>query len=121
GDNGLVGLQWAEGNAATALAMGADRRINAAGWVDPDGAAQFYFFAARVLHDGTLDASFDGNGVRQLAMPIDTNTHARVAAIALSGGRQVLAGSLFDVVGAQFATGVARLQADRIFATGLDP
>ena len=121
GDGGTVGLSWAEGNAVHALAIDADRRINAAGWVDPEGAAQFYFFAARVLHDGTPDASFDGNGVRQLAMPIDTNTHARAAALALSAGRPVLAGSLFDVVGAQFASGVARLQADRIFATGLEP
>ena len=121
GDGGLVGMQWAEGNAVHALAIGADRRINAAGWVDPDGAAQFYFFAARVLHDGTPDASFDGNGVLQLAMPIDTNTHARVSALALSGGRQVLAGSLYDVVGTRFASGVARLQADRIFAAGFEP
>lgn len=121
GDGGMVGLQWAEGNAVNALAIGADRRINAAGWVDPDGAAQAYFFAARVLHDGMLDASFDGNGVRQLAMPIDTNTHARVSALALSGGRQVLAGSLYDVVGAQFASGVARLQADRIFTADFEP
>lgn len=121
GDGGLVALEWAEGNAVHALAIDAERRINAAGWVDPDGAAQAYFFAARVLHGGSLDASFDGNGVRQLAMPIDTNTHARASAIGLSGGRPVLAGSLFDVVGARHATGVARLQSDRIFASGLEP
>lgn len=121
GDDGATGLQWAEGNAVHALAIDADRRINAAGWVDPDGAADSYFFAARVLHDGTPDASFDGNGVRQLAMPIDTNTHARVSALALSGGRQILAGSLFDVVGARYASGVARLQADRIFASDFEP
>jgi uncharacterized delta-60 repeat protein len=121
GDGGGVPLQWAEGNAVHALAIDAERRINAAGWVDPDGTAQSYFFVARALHDGSLDASFDGNGVRQLAMPIDTNTHARAHAIALSGGRPVLAGSLHDVVGARYATGVARLQVDRIFADGLDP
>ncbi|RYD14877.1 MAG: hypothetical protein EOP90_11470 [Lysobacteraceae bacterium] len=121
GEGGLVGLQWAEGNAVHALAIDAERRINAAGWVDPDGAAEAYFFAARVLHDGTLDASFDGNGVCQLAMPIDTNTHARASAIGLSGGRPVLAGSLYDVVGSRFATGIARLQSDRIFADGLEP
>lgn len=116
GGSGMVDLTRSEGSAVQALAIGADRRINAAGWVDPNGAAEFYFLAARVLHDGTLDASFDGNGVRQLAMPIATNTHARAWAIALSGGRQVLAGSLYDLVGGQFATGVARLQTDRIFA-----
>jgi uncharacterized delta-60 repeat protein len=121
GDDGATGLQWAEGNAVHALAIDADRRINAAGWVDPDGAADSYFFAARILHDGTPDASFDGNGVRQLAMPIDTNTRARVSALALSGGRQILAGGLYDVVGARFASGVARLQADRIFASAFEP
>jgi uncharacterized delta-60 repeat protein len=121
GGSGMVDLTRAEGSAVQALAIGADRRIQAAGWVDPNGAAEYYFFASRVLHDGTLDATFDGNGVRQLAMPIDTNTHARASAIALSGGRQVLAGSLYDVVGAQFATGVARLQSDRIFAGAFEP
>ena len=121
GGSGAVGLSWAEGNAVHALAIGPDRRINAAGWVDPDGAAESYFFAARILHDGTLDATFDGNGVCQLAMPIGANTQARSWAIALSGGRQVLAGSLFDVVGARYATGVARLQAERIFASTFEP
>lgn len=121
GDDGATGLSWAEGNAVHALAIGPDRRINASGWIDPDGAADSYFFAARLLHDGMLDATFDGNGVRQLAMPIDTNTDARSWAIALSGGRQVLAGSLFDVVGARYASGVARLQAERIFASSFEP
>lgn len=121
GGTGAASLAWAEGNAVHALAIGSDRRINAAGWVDPDGAAESYFFAARLLPDGTLDATFDGNGVRQLAMPIDTNTLARSRAIALSGGRQVLAGSLFDGIGTQYATGVARLQADRIFASAFEP
>jgi uncharacterized delta-60 repeat protein len=120
GDGGANVFSWAEGNAVHALAIDAQRRINAAGEVDPDGAAQAYFFAARVLADGTFDASFDGNGVRQLAMPIDTNTHARAWALALPGGRQVLAGSLYDAVGARYATGVARLQSDQIFADGFD-
>lgn len=120
GDSGAVSLQWAEGNAVHALAIDGNRRINAAGWIDPSGAAEKYFFAARLLHGGTLDASFDGNGVRQLGMPIDTNTHARVTAMALSNGRQVLAGTLFDGVGVRYASGVARLLADRIFADGFD-
>lgn len=121
GDDGATGLSWAEGNAVHALAIGPDRRINAAGWVDPDGAADFHFFAARLLRDGTLDATFDGNGVRQLAMPIDADTYARSWAIALSDGRQVLAGSLYDVVGSRHASGVARLQAERIFASSFEP
>lgn len=120
GDNGAIGLQWAEGNAVHALAIDADRRINAAGWIDPSGAAQRYFLAARLLHGGAPDVSFDGNGVRQLSMPIDTNTHARVTAMALSGSRLVLAGTLFDMVGTRYASGVACLLADAIFADGFD-
>ena len=121
GEGGGLVLQWSEGSLVHALAIDANRRIHAAGMIDPEGAAQSYFFAARALHDGTLDTDFDGNGVRQLAMPIDTNTHARATAIGLSGGRAVLAGTLYDVVGADFATGVARLQADGIFASGFEP
>ena len=61
---------------------------------------------------------FDGNGVRQIAMPIDTDTHARAYAIALSGERPVIADSLYDAIGAQYASGVLRLQSDQIFANG---
>lgn len=120
GDSGANIFSWAEGNAVHALAIDAQRRIVAAGLVDPDGAADAYFFAARLLHDGGYDAAFDGNGVRQLAMPVGTNTQARASALALPGGRPVLAGTLYDVVGARFASGVARLQSDLIFADGLD-
>lgn len=120
GDAGANIFSWAEGNAVHALAIDAQRRIAIAGWVDPDGAAVAYFFAGRLLHDGSFDTGFDGNGVRQLAMPVDTNTQARASALALPGGRPVLAGTLYDVVGARFASGVARLQSDLIFADGLD-
>jgi uncharacterized delta-60 repeat protein len=120
GDGGANIFSWAEGNAVRALAIDAQRRIAAAGWVDPDGVANAYFFAARLHHDGNFDTTFDGNGVRQLAMPIDTNTQARAYALALPGGQPVLAGSLYDGVGARFASGVARLQSDLIFADGFD-
>lgn len=120
GDSGANVFSWAEGNAVHALAIDAQRRIVVAGRVDPAGAAESYFFAGRLLHDGSFDTTFDGNGVRQLAMPIDTNTHASASALALPGGRPVLAGSLYDVVGAHYASGVARLQSDLIFANGLD-
>jgi uncharacterized delta-60 repeat protein len=120
GEDGFVDLTRAEGSNVSALAIRHDRRITAAGWVDPNGAAESYFLAARTLSDGTLDTDFDGNGARQIAMPIDTNTHARAYAIALSGERPVIAGSLYDGIGAQFASGVLRLQSDAIFADGLD-
>lgn len=120
GDSGARIFSWAEGNAVHALALDAQRRIVAAGQVDPSGAANAYFFAARLLHDGSYDTAFDGNGVRQLAMPVGTNTQARACALALPGGRPVLAGTLYDVVGARFASGVARLQSDLIVADGFD-
>lgn len=120
GDGGANAFSWAEGNAVNALSIGNDRRINATGRVDPTGAAESYFFAARLLPDGTFDATFHGNGVRQLGMPIGTNTHASAFALALPGGRQVLAGSLYDAVGPRYATGVARLQSDWIFADGFE-
>jgi uncharacterized delta-60 repeat protein len=120
GDNGANIFSWAEGNAVRALAIDARRRIAAAGWVDPDGTADAYFFAARLHHDGSYDTTFDGNGVRQLAMPIDTSTQARAYALALPGGQPVLAGSIHAGIGARFASGVARLQSDLIFADGFD-
>ncbi len=120
GDGGANVVSWSEGNAVRALAIDAQRRIVAAGWIDPAGAAQAYFFAARLHHDGSYDTTFDGNGVRQITMPISSNTLAQAYALALPGGRPVLAGSLYDVIGAHYATGVARLQSDQIFADGFE-
>jgi hypothetical protein len=121
GGTGFVDLGREEGTAIHALAIRGDRRVTAAGWIDPNGPGDYDFFIARTLHDGTLDASFDGNGVQRVPFDISTNSYDRAWAMTLSGERPVIAGTVFEVIGDQpYSTAVLRLKSDLIFADGLD-
>jgi len=121
GSGGLVNLGREQGTAIHALAMRNDRRIIAAGWIDPNGANRYDFFVARTLPSGALDGSFDGNGVARYAIDIDGDSWDRAAAISLSAQRPVIAGTLWDSVGpSQYASGVLRLQSDHLFVNAFE-
>jgi uncharacterized delta-60 repeat protein len=122
GDDDVVVLQYEEGSNITALAIRRDRRIIAAGWIDPDGADTRDFFAARTDSSGVLDDSFDGNGVNRYAFGFATNGEDVPAAMVLSGERPVIAGLLTNPAPdpSEFASGVLRLQSDAIFEDGFD-
>ena len=122
GSGGLVVLQLEEGVNITALAIRRDRRITAAGWIDPNGSDTRDFFAARTHFNGVLDATFDGNGVNRYPFGFATNAENVPAAMVLSGERPVIAGLLTNPAPnpSEFASGVLRLQSDLIFEDGLD-
>ena len=123
GQGGLVFLQYDEGTNVTALVVRRDRRIVAAGWIDPVGNDTSDFFAARMLFNGALDNSFDGNGVNRYTMPFEVNSIDIPFAMTLSGERPVIAGSLFDPTApgfGKYASAVVRLQSDAIFENDFD-
>lgn len=123
GDGGLVIMQYDEGTNITALAVRKDRRIVAAGWIDPVGGDTRDFFAARMIFNGNLDTSFDGNGVNRYPMPFADNSIDVPFAVTLSAERPVIAGKLFDSTASAFgafASGVLRLQSDAIFENDFD-
>ncbi|MEO8010775.1 MAG: delta-60 repeat domain-containing protein, partial [Dokdonella sp.] len=116
GQSGVVNLAREEGTSISALAIRADRRITAAGWINPSGDSAYDFFVARTLANGTLDATFDGNGVKRIAFDIIGESWDKARVISLSAQRPVIAGPLHVVIGTpQFATGVLRLQSDLLF------
>ena len=117
GDSGLVLLQYEEGTNISALAIRRDRRITAAGWIDPNGADTRDFFAARTFFNGVLDDTFDGNGINRYVFDYADGTIDEPVAMVLSGERPVIAGPLAlpDAFPDAFATGVLRLQSDLIF------
>ncbi len=121
GDSGLVDLTRDEGSHLDALIIRADRRIMAAGWIDPNGTGQRDFYLARVLANGDLDNSFDGNGVKRVPFDIVTNAFDQANAITLSNERAVVAGSI-NATQAQtaYATGVLRLQSFLLFDNGFE-
>lgn len=122
GDGGVVVLQYEEGTHITALAIRRDRRITAAGWIDPNGADTRDFFAARTHFTGALDSSFDGNGVNRYTFDFLPDSVDLPVAMVLSGERPVIAGTLTDLTAnpQPFAVGVLRLQSDSLFEDGFD-
>lgn len=120
GSGGLVIFQQEQGTNITQLAIRRDRRITAAGWIDPTGTDTRDFFAARVFASGALDTSFDGNGSNRYTFNFAANSIDIPKAMVLSGERPVLAGTLENGPAETFAIGVLRLQSDLIFKSGFE-
>ena len=122
GSGGFVTLQYEEGTNIAALGVRRDRRIVAAGWIDPNGVDTRDYFAARLVPSGALDGSFDGNGVNRYTFTFADESIDEPAAMAISDGRPVIAGQLVNEATnpERYGTGVLRLQSDALFADGLD-
>jgi uncharacterized delta-60 repeat protein len=121
GDDGFVDLSREEGSRITALAMRDDQRLVAAGFIDPNGSGTGTdLFVARTDFDGSLDSTFDGNGVERYPIDPDGLTYDSVATLLLSAQRPVLVGMAFDNTTPRWYSAVLRLQSDLIFADGLD-
>lgn len=120
GDDGFVDLSLEEGSRITALAMRRDLRLVAAGWIDPNGAGRSDFLVARMAFDGTLDASFDGNGLARYPINADGDTFDTPSAMVLSGERPVIAGTLYNNTTPSYHAGVLRLSSDLVFRHGFE-
>ncbi len=114
GGGGLLLVNLENGTQLNALAVQSDRRIVAVGLIKHAGSGSDVF-ALRAHADGTLDTSFDGNGVVRHSLDASTDL---AAAVALVAGRPLLAG--YASRDGSMDGFVLRLQADRIFTDGLD-
>jgi uncharacterized delta-60 repeat protein len=122
GDDGYVDLTREEGSRITALAMRRDRRLVAAGFIDPNGSGTGTdLFVARMDFGGALDPTFSGNGVERYPLDPDGLTHDSVAALLLSAQRPVLVGTAYDNSTPRWYGAALRLQSDAIFADGFEP
>jgi uncharacterized delta-60 repeat protein len=121
GDDGFVNLSLEEGTRIDALAIRSDRRVVAAGLIDPNGSLQQDFFLARLLSSGERDNSFDGNGVKRVAFDVTVNSHDRAQAIALWKDQAIIAGTLFNFSdGISYGFGVLRLQSSYLFGDSFE-
>jgi uncharacterized delta-60 repeat protein len=120
GNNGFVDLSLEEGSRITTLAMRSDLRLVAAGWIDPNGTGRSDFLVARMAFDGTLDATFDGNGRARYPINADGDTFDTPTAMVLSGERPVIAGTLYNNNTPSYHAGVLRLSSDLIFRHGFE-
>ena len=104
------------GSEITSLQRRSDGRMVAAGWIDHTGDSGFIgrdFLIARVLPNGALDSSFDGNGLLRISL---STTRDTAEAMVLSAGKPVIAGisEASDVK----QLGVLRMQSDLVFSDG---
>jgi uncharacterized delta-60 repeat protein len=120
GTSGFLDLSLEEGTSITALAVDAQRRLLAAGTIDPNGGSGTDFLAARTNFSGDLDDTFDGNGVARYAFEAGGISFDTPRAIAFSARRPVLAGTLLNTGASTYHIGVLRLQEDLLFADGFD-
>lgn len=88
-DGGFRNLEREQGSDITAVTIRSDDRILFAGFIFPNGGGIDHYIG-RLLPDGSLDTSFDGNGVIRIDMT--PGEFDAAWAIALSAGRPVIAG-----------------------------
>jgi len=119
GTSGFVELDLEEGTRIDAVAFESGGRIVAVGAIDANGSQQGGFFLARLLADGTLDASFDGNGVKRVEIDRGPDERDAALVLTLSGGRLVAAGFARGTApGEAFA--VVRTTNALVFADGFE-
>jgi uncharacterized delta-60 repeat protein len=122
GDDGFVDLTREEGSRITALAMRGDRRLVAAGFIDPNGSGTGTdLYVARMDFAGTLDPTFSGNGVERYPIDPVGTTFDSVATLLLSAQRPAIVATAFDNTTPLTYGTVMRLQSDAIFADGFGP
>jgi hypothetical protein len=114
GNGGLLLLDLENGTQLDALALRSDQRIVAAGRISHSGSGDDVF-ALRALADGSLDASFDGNGVVRHSLDPQTD---RASALMISDGRPLI-GGIAQRAGSWDGFAM-RLDSDLIFTDGLD-
>ncbi len=119
-DTGYAGTGFRDltregGSRINGLALRSDRRLVAVGQIDHTGGG-LDVYVARLLANGNLDNSFDGNGVLRIALEAG-NTDSAVDVI-LASGRPVIGAYVYRAGNVDGA--VLRLQSDLIFADGIE-
>lgn len=113
---GFRDLSLEFGSEINTLQRRSDGRILAAGWIDHTGDPGVIgrdFLIARILPNGALDNSFDGNGLRRIAL---STTYDSAEAMVLSAGKPVIVG-ISEANGVE-QLGVLRMQSDLIYSNG---
>ncbi len=89
---GFLDLDLEEGTRMDAVQFQSDGKIVAAGTINANGAQIAGFLLARTLANGTLDPSYDANGVKRVEFDRAPNAYDKARALALSSGRLVVGG-----------------------------
>ena len=77
------------------LTVQSDGKLVGVGMIRGTAGAHQNFALVRLLADGTLDPSFDGNGVRNVEFGLPASGDDQAAFATLAGGRLVAVGTVF--------------------------
>lgn len=99
------------------LTVQSDGKLVGAGMIRGTAGAHQNFVLVRLLADGTLDPSFDANGVRNVEFGQSSPGDDQAAYATLSGGRLVAVGTVFTGT-PHF--GISRSISDHIFSDGFE-
>lgn len=120
GDAGFVDLStFDEGTYLYDVQLQSDGKIVAVGEIDGNGTQTGGFFLARTLADGTLDTTFDGNGVKRVEFDRTADALDEAYVAAFSGGRLVAAGRSVAFLGEDHFA-LLRTESDLIFTDGFE-
>jgi uncharacterized delta-60 repeat protein len=113
----LVGTPSALGGAmGSAIALQPDGRIVVAGTFATSGTNGQQMAIVRFLADGTLDASFDGDGIR-LIPPMGAIERSRATAVVVQPDGRILVAGTFEPTSSVRRAVVVRLDSDGAFDT----
>ncbi len=118
GFGGVAPLTLEEGTLLWAIDLQSDGKIVAAGSIDHTGDEPGGFFLARLLSNGQLDATFDGNGVARYEFNLAPNQEDQAHDVTLSGGKLVAVGLAAEGQETSFA--ILRTQSALIFTDGFE-
>ncbi len=120
GDAGFVDLStYDEGTYLYDVLLQSDGKIVAVGEIDGNGTQAGGFFLARTLADGTLDTTFDGNGVKRVEFDRTTDALDEAYVAAFSAGRLVAAGRSVAILPEDHFA-LLRTESDLIFTDGFE-
>ncbi len=119
---GFTNLTLEEGAWILDLALQSDGRLVAVGVIDANGAQEAGFYLARLLPDGSLDTSFDDNGVARYEFDLSVSGRDLANAVTLSGGKAVVVG-VVEKDDSQLggAIGILRTKSDLVFTDAFEP
>lgn len=118
--DGEVELDLEEGTSIYGVDFQSDGKLLAVGSIDANGANQGGFFLARMTTTGTLDPSFDDNGVKRVEFDAAANVADGAFAVTTMGGRLVAAGYAGAGGGQDEEFAVVRTESALVFADGFE-
>jgi uncharacterized delta-60 repeat protein len=116
--DGLYPMTLEEGTDLRRVAIQSDGKILVGGAINANGDQAGGVLLARFLFDGSLDPSFDGNGLKRIEFDLESGARDWLGSLVLAGGRVVAVGGASESAGPQVA--ILRTANALVFSDGFE-